>query len=170
MLNLTTRMQLHYPNRSHYGATCPPPTFQPGSLVCKVDAAWDTNSGRCGIVGIFTGEAVRPLPTVAESFIHVSSALMTEAIAVHRVVSLTVYSNVQSLVVLSDFLSLINLPKTRGYQFELFGIMFDIYRFISLFDVISFHFISRNFNSEADSVAKSVFAMYVTNSASGVFP
>lgn len=165
MLNLTTRMQLHYPNRSHYGATCPPPTFQPGSLVCKVDAAWDTNSGRCGIVGIFTGEAVRPLPTVAESFIHVSSALMTEAIAVHRVVSLTVYSNVQSLVVLSDFLSLINLPKTRGYQFELFGIMFDIYHALFYFDVISFHFISRTFNGEADIVDKSALALLNVSSS-----
>ena len=78
-------------NRSHQRAAYSPPTFQPGSLVVKVDAAWDANSGRCGIGGVFTGEVVRSLPTVAESFSHVSSALMAEAIAVHRAVSLAVF-------------------------------------------------------------------------------
>ena len=82
------------------------------------------------------------LPNISESHSHVSSALMAEAIAVHRAVSLAVYSNVRSLAVLSDSLSLINLLRKGEYQTELFGIMFDIYHFMSLFDVISFHFIS----------------------------
>lgn len=69
-------------------SSCPPLTFQPGMLVCKVDTAWDVTPGGCGIGGIFLGEAVRTLPTVTESFSHVSSALMAEAIAVHRAVSL----------------------------------------------------------------------------------
>ena len=45
--------------------------------------------------------------------------------------------------------------------------MFDIYHFVSYFDVISFNFVSRNFNVEADSVAKSALAMSVTNSNVG---
>lgn len=90
---------------------------------------------------------------------------MAEAIAVHRAVSLAVYSNIS---VLSDSLSLIKLWKTGGYQTELFGIIFDIYHFISFFDVISFDFISRNFNAEADSVAKSALAVSVLNSNLGV--
>ncbi|CAG7906802.1 unnamed protein product [Brassica rapa] len=67
---------------------------------------------------------------------------MAEAIAVHRAVSLAVYSNVRSLAVLSDSLSLIKLLKKGWYQPELFGIMFDIYHFMSFFDVITFDFIS----------------------------
>ncbi|CDY40819.1 BnaC01g31370D [Brassica napus] len=47
---------------------------------------------------------------------------------------------------------------------ELFGIMFDIYHYVSLFDVISISFISRNFNSEADLVAKSALAGSVMSS------
>ena len=92
---------------------------------------------------------------------------MAEAIAVHWAVSLAVFSNVRSLAVLSDSLSLVNLLNKGETQPELFGIMFDIYHFIPLFDVISFHFISRNFNVEADLVAKSAFAGSVMNSSVG---
>ena len=92
---------------------------------------------------------------------------MAEAIAVHPAVSLAVFSNVRSLAVLSDSLSLVNLLNKGETQPELFGIMFDIYHFIPLFDVISFHFISRNFNVETDLVAKSAFAGSVMNSSVG---
>ena len=154
-------------NRSLRHSPSSPPSFQPGVLVCSVDAAWDINSGRCGIGGIFKSTSMISLPNISESHSHVSSALMAEAIAVHRAVSLAVYSNVRSLAVLSDSLSLINLLRKGEYQTELFGIMFDIYHFMSLFDFISFHFISRNFNCEADCVAKSALAMSVTNPLHG---
>ena len=92
---------------------------------------------------------------------------MAESIAVHRAVSRAAYSNVQSLAVLSDSLSLIKLLKSGRNQPELFGIMFDIYHLIPLFDVISFSFIFRNYNSEANLVAKSALASYVMNSPPG---
>ena len=149
--------------RPHQRSPCPPPPVQTGVLICKVDAAWDSSSGKCGIGVIFSGDVAFTHPTISDSLNHVSSALMAEAIAVHRAVALAFYSNVRSLAVLSDSLSLINLLKTRGCQPELFGIMFDIYHFMSYFDVISFAFISRNFNSEADSVAKSALDQFVRN-------
>ena len=142
--------------------------FPDGRTVCKVDAAWNATSGACGIGGIFSGDNTRNPSTVSEAHSHVSSALTAEAIAVHRAVVLTVYSNVRSLAVLFDSLSLIKLLKRGGTQPELFGIMFDIYHFMTMFDVISFDFISRNFNAEVDSVAKSALAMSVTNSIHGV--
>ncbi|KAL0799496.1 hypothetical protein Bca101_054671 [Brassica carinata] len=148
-------------------SVCPPPSFQSGILVCNVDAAWNAASRQCGIGGVFSGDVAHALPTTSEVFTHVSSALMAEAIAVHRAVSLAVYSNVRSLAVLTDSLSLIKLLKTREHRPELFGIMFDIYHFISFFDVITFDFISRSFNSEADSVAKSALTLYASNSVSG---
>ncbi|KAF2566519.1 hypothetical protein F2Q68_00026556 [Brassica cretica] len=119
------------------------------------------------IKDLFSGNAAVSLPTISDSHSHVSSALMAEAIAVHRAVALAFYSNVRSLEVLSDSLSLIKLLKTRGCQPELFGIMFDIYHFMSYFDVISFAFISRNFNSEADFVAKSALAQFIRNPLHG---
>ena len=153
--------------RSNHISPCPPPSFQPGVLVCKVDAAWDTSSRMSGIGGVFSGSNVASITNISESHGYVSSALMAEAIAVHRAVALAVNSNVRSLAVLYDSLSLIKLLKKGGYQPELFGIMFDIYHFMSFFDVISFDFISRNFNSEADSVEKSVLALAVRNPLSG---
>ena len=149
------------------GHHAPPPTFQPGTLVVQVDAAWDVKTGKCGVGGIYSGEVPVYPHVISEALSHVSSALMAEAIAVHRAVSSAVYSNVRSLAVLSDSLSLINLLKTGGHQPELFGIMFDIYHFVPLFDVISFNFIFRNFNSKTDLVAKSVLAGSVMNSTLG---
>ncbi|KAG5396040.1 hypothetical protein IGI04_017854 [Brassica rapa subsp. trilocularis] len=64
---------------------------------------------------------------------------MAEAIAVHQAVSLAVFSNVRSLAVLSDSLSLVNLLNKGETQPELF----------------------------ADLVAKSAFAGSVTNSSVG---
>ncbi|CAG7868162.1 unnamed protein product, partial [Brassica rapa] len=55
-----------------------------GVLVCKVDAAWDAGSGRCGIGGVYSEQATLALPSFSEAHNHVSSALMAEAIAVHR--------------------------------------------------------------------------------------
>lgn len=93
---------------------------------------------------------------------------MAEAIAVRLAVLTAVYSNVRSLAVLSDSLSLVTLLKNGETQPELFGIMFDIYHVLSYFDTISFHFISRNFNCEADNVAKSALALLIVNSPDGI--
>lgn len=70
--------------RTNHTSPCPPPPFQTGVLVCKVDAAWDNISGRCGIGGVFSGCLESTAHNFSESHSHVSSALMAEAIAVHR--------------------------------------------------------------------------------------
>ncbi|XP_033139461.1 uncharacterized protein LOC103848971 [Brassica rapa] len=142
----------------------PPPIFPQGTLVVNVDAAWDANTGKCGIGGVYSGEVLNHPPAFSGACGHVSSAIMAEAIAVHRAVSNAVFSNVRSLAVLSDSSSLIKLLKAGEHLPELFGIMFDIYHYVSLFEVISFSFISRNFNSEADLVAKSALAGSVMSS------
>ncbi|KAG5389545.1 hypothetical protein IGI04_031086, partial [Brassica rapa subsp. trilocularis] len=89
-------------SRSSY----PPPTNLTGMLVCNVDAAWNSVSGNCGIGGVFSGYNASNLPTLSEAHSHESSALIAEALAIHRAVALAVYSNVRSLAVLSDSLSL----------------------------------------------------------------
>ncbi|XP_013639114.1 PREDICTED: uncharacterized protein LOC106344250 [Brassica oleracea var. oleracea] len=151
-------------------STCrsvPPPSFPLDVLACKVDAAWDSSSGGCGIGGIFSGNNLKRIPNLSESRSHVSSALMAEAIAVRLAVVTAVYSNVRSLAVLTDSLSLVTLLKKEATQPELFGIMFDIYHALSYFDRISFHFISRTFNGEADLVAKSALTLLSVNSSVG---
>ncbi|KAG2250270.1 hypothetical protein Bca52824_080406 [Brassica carinata] len=87
------------PVRPHCNSTVPPPSLPATILVCKVDAAWDASSGGCGIGGIFGGSNDRNLSNVSEAYSHVSSALMAEAIAVHRAVALAwVYTKLQNLV------------------------------------------------------------------------
>ncbi|KAF3525243.1 hypothetical protein F2Q69_00047453 [Brassica cretica] len=83
--------------RPNQRSPCPPPPVQTEVLICKVDVAWDSSSRKCGIGRIFSGNAAVSLPSISDSHSHVSSALMAEAIAVHRAVALTFYSNVRSL-------------------------------------------------------------------------
>ncbi|RID44707.1 hypothetical protein BRARA_I01485, partial [Brassica rapa] len=111
---------IHSPVQTNHRAVTAPPMIQDGVLVCNVDAAWDAISGGCGIGGIFSGQSLSSLPNFSDSHSHVSSALMAEAIAVHRAVSLAVFSNVRSLAVLSDSLSLVNLLNKGETQPELF--------------------------------------------------
>ncbi|KAF2572482.1 hypothetical protein F2Q70_00003416 [Brassica cretica] len=89
----------------------PLPSFPPDVLVCKVDAAWDSASGGCGIGGIFSGNNLKRIPNLSEPRSHVSSALMAEAIAVRLAVVTAVYSNVRSLAVLTDSLSLVSTEE-----------------------------------------------------------
>ncbi|XP_022564506.1 uncharacterized protein LOC111209053 [Brassica napus] len=132
-----------------------------------INAAWDANTGKCGIGGVYSGEVLNHPPAFSGACGHVSSAIMAEAIPVHRAVSNAMFSNVRSLAVLSDSSSLIKLLKAEEHLPELFGIMFDIYHYVSLFDVISFSFISRNFNSEAESAFAGSVMSSVMNSALG---
>ncbi|KAF3505960.1 hypothetical protein F2Q69_00009717 [Brassica cretica] len=62
--------------------------------MCNVDAAWDVNSGGCGIGGAFSGSMEISLPNLSEAHRYVSSPLMAEAMAVLLAVSAAVYSNV----------------------------------------------------------------------------
>ncbi|XP_056845497.1 uncharacterized protein LOC130496889 isoform X2 [Raphanus sativus] len=134
----------------------------------NVDAAWDAKSRHCDIGGILSGANIITLPNLCKSRNHVSSALMAEAIAVHLTVTTAVYSNIRSLAVFFDSLSLIKLLKNGGSQLELFGIMFDIYHYLFYFDVVFCIFIFGNFNGESDLVAKSALSLVVTIPLIGV--
>ncbi|CAG7861676.1 unnamed protein product, partial [Brassica rapa] len=50
------------------------------------------------------------------------------------------FSNIKSLVILSDSLTLITLLKGKETRPGLSGILFDIYFFSSYFELISFSF------------------------------
>ncbi|XP_018459281.1 uncharacterized protein LOC108830177 [Raphanus sativus] len=141
----------------------------PGTLLCNVDGAWDAGSKSCGTGGVFSGEGHSGCSApISDSRRHVSSALMAEAFAIRSAVMYTASLNVKSLMILSDFQFLVKLLKERGSVPALFGILFDIYHFSSLFDVISFSYVHRLSNGMADSVAKSAFSLLNSSSSNGV--
>lgn len=73
-----------------------------------------------------------------------------------------------SLTVLSDSKTLISMVKAKESIPALFGILFDIYHFSSVFETISFMFVPRLENFEADAVAKLVLALVDNPSSIGV--
>ncbi|KAG5392130.1 hypothetical protein IGI04_022093 [Brassica rapa subsp. trilocularis] len=133
------------------------PTYTPHGYedTCHVDAAWKRETGTCGVGGIFRGPNCTSLPTIRYHRRYTSSALIAEALAVRSAVMMAASSNIQSLTVFSDSSVLISLLKTKESRPALYGIMFDIYHLCRLFDTISFCYVPRLQNTEADEVAKS---------------
>ncbi|XP_013718786.2 uncharacterized protein LOC106422541 [Brassica napus] len=137
-------------------------------ITCHVDAAWDANSGNCGLGGVFTGPpSTTHLRQLCESRPFVFFALMAEALAVRLAVMTAACANIKSLLILSDSLDLVKLLIKKESRPALFGIVFDIYYFTSLFDVISFAHVPRLNNCEADFVARSALASIVVTSVGG---
>ncbi|RID72173.1 hypothetical protein BRARA_C04078, partial [Brassica rapa] len=138
------------------------------TLLCYVDGAWDAVSRNCGTGGIFSGEGSSAYPnSISDSRRFVSSALMAECLAIRSAVMHAASLNIKSLMILSDSQSLVKLLKERGSVPALFGILFDIYHFSSLFDVISFSYVPRLSNVMADSVAKSALSLLNLTSSNG---
>ena len=67
-----------------------------------------------------------------------AAALMAEALSIRSSVMYVAASNVKTLMIRSDSLSFVKMLKERNLISALFGILFDIYYFSSIFDVVSF--------------------------------
>ncbi|XP_056842911.1 uncharacterized protein LOC130495527 [Raphanus sativus] len=150
-----------------------PPRREPrpssDTVLCNVDAAWDARTLNCGIGGIFSGqEHIPKLVNISASRRFVSSAIMAEAIAIRSAVLYAASSNVKSLMIRSDSQSLVKMLRGRDSSPALFGILFDIYYFSSSFDAISFVYVPRLSNMQADSVAKSALLLLNSSSIRGV--
>ncbi|KAF2587897.1 hypothetical protein F2Q70_00039282 [Brassica cretica] len=109
------------------------PSPSPETVICNVDAAWDSLTLNCGIGCVFSGRKHCPeLSPISDSRSLVSSALMTEAIAIRSAVMYAASSNVKSLMIRSDSQSLVKMLREKGSSPALFGILFDIYYFALL--------------------------------------
>nr|VDD21740.1 unnamed protein product [Brassica oleracea] len=112
---------------------------------CNVDVAWDARTGTCGLGGVFGGSLATP--DLSESRTLVSSTLMAEVFAIRLAVMTAAFSNIKSLVILSDSLTFITLLKGKETRPG-----------FSYFEIISFSFIPRIQNIEVDYVAKAALA------------
>ncbi|KAJ4893031.1 Uncharacterized protein Rs2_19825 [Raphanus sativus] len=73
------------------------PTPPSGTLVCNVDAAWDSKSGNCGLGCVFSGCLPMGMTgTLSASRSHISSAFLAEAIAIRSAVMHAASSNVEN--------------------------------------------------------------------------
>lgn len=83
------------------------------------------------------------------------SALVAEALAVKAALLAAVSSQVRSLTMYSDSKNLVSLLKNHGKDVTLQGVLFDIRLLALSLDSISFQFIPRLANVNADTLAKS---------------
>ena len=84
----------------------------------------------------------------------VNSPLMAEALAIRFSLRVAASLEIQHLRVCSDCQTLIRAINNRAMVSEIFGVVADINHLSSLFISISFAFIPRSQNSEADALAK----------------
>ncbi|KAF3484983.1 hypothetical protein F2Q69_00052693 [Brassica cretica] len=92
----------------------PPLRVNTSGPTCHVDAAWDARSGMCGLGGLFSGSPTRTrLPRISATRSLVSSALMAEAPAICLAVMTAAFSNIKTVAILSDSLTLIKMLKQK---------------------------------------------------------
>lgn len=122
--------------------------------VCFVDASWQATTHIGGMGWIFKDtESGRPVTNTTNRS-HVASALMAEALAVKAAISDAALRNFMSMSVCSDSKVLMDCINSRSRCLEVQSVLNDISALSASFESISFHFVSRSLNVEADSLAK----------------
>ncbi|WZY87150.1 hypothetical protein YC2023_033534 [Brassica napus] len=94
--------------------------------------------------------------------LYVPSALVAEALAVKAALVTAVSSHIRCINVFSDSKNLISLLKSQGQDVALKGVLHDIVMLASSFTSISYFYLPRLANVDADSLAKA--ALYSLSS------
>ncbi|KAF2547276.1 hypothetical protein F2Q70_00019745 [Brassica cretica] len=124
------------------------------AITCTTDASWDATSKRAGLAWIFR-ENNRSIATQGSEIQHsVSSPLMAEALAIRSTLVMAAELEIPNLKIYSDSLTLIRVINTKMQDKEIYGILCDIHQISYVFGSISFSFLPRSQNREADELAK----------------
>ncbi|KAG2270603.1 hypothetical protein Bca52824_065158 [Brassica carinata] len=121
---------------------------------CFVDAAWNAGTSGGGFGCIFKDTTGRTLQQCSSNRSNVSSALVAEALAAKAGLKAARLLGLRKLAIRSDSKSLIMAINTKEKIVEAQGVLFDINQLCTLFTSVSFEFISRDFNEDADALAK----------------
>lgn len=123
-----------------------------GTVTVRSDAAWSPNGTNAGL-GIFvlTPAGTRSTST---SVTHVTSALMAESIALLEAVKWGAERELKRMRFESDSAQLIKAIYDVTCLPEIYGVMSDIISLMSVFDYVSFVWIPREKNVQADRLAK----------------
>ncbi|XP_013607858.1 PREDICTED: uncharacterized protein LOC106314545 [Brassica oleracea var. oleracea] len=126
----------------------------PDTITCKTDASWDKTTRRAGLAWICTGNEGNTMQQGTELQESVASPLVAEALAVRSAIIAATSKEIKNLRVLSDSSTLIRAITTNRQEKEIFGIVFDIQQISSVFQSISFDYLPRAQNLQADRLAK----------------
>ncbi|KAL0740038.1 hypothetical protein Bca4012_081551 [Brassica carinata] len=139
------------------------PQVPVNALLCFSDAAWNGSScdGGLGWLAKDAEGTIRFQGTSARR--HVASALMAEAMALKSGLSMAVSQGYKDIICCSDSQCLVGLLTGKSSVIALKGILHDISMLSRSLNSISFKFISRLCNVEADRCAKD--ALFVFSSS-----
>ena len=132
----------------------PPP---PNTVTIRSDAAWKGQGNRAG-VGCFR---IAPSGTrsISSCIPFVASTIMAEGLALLEAVKMGICDNLKAIRFESDSSQLIKAVNSGDCIPELYGVVSDILSLISVFDFVSFTWIPREFNIQADRLAKAALAV-----------
>ncbi|CAA7029794.1 unnamed protein product [Microthlaspi erraticum] len=134
-------------------------TLHPDTVICFTDGAWKQETAIAGAGWIFTSREGSNLDSgsLAEPF--VSSPLMAEAIAIRSALIQALEKNFLHLQIKSDAQDLIRALTSQEKIKEIYGLLFDIQSLAKLFTSISFRFVPRSENREADFLQNRLHAI-----------
>ncbi|CAA7061632.1 unnamed protein product [Microthlaspi erraticum] len=143
-----------------------PPLSLPNTITCFTDGAWCKETGIGGFGWIFNnseGSQMRRGQSVDRC---VSSALVTEALAIRSALHQALEEGFTNLHVKSDARDLIRAINLQEQVKEIYGLLFDIHAIASMFTSIDFTFVPRSSNIVADSIAREAKSHLILHVAS----
>ncbi|XP_056862240.1 uncharacterized protein LOC130509939 [Raphanus sativus] len=155
--------------QTHTTSTRPPlhrhtPTLiSSATSICFTDAAWQVETNRAGCGWLIKDHGGVCLAQGTFSFNDTSSALVAEALAVRSALLNALELGISRICINTDCQALVAIISSDHHPADLHGIIRDIEHLSSSFDCISFAFIFRNLNYEADSLAKTALYSPSTN-------
>ena len=148
--------------------TNPPVTTPPNCYLIKTDAAWNEAQQIAGLSWIV--ESQNRVSSYSVSAHHVSTPLAAEALALREALEKCKELGIARIRCESDSAVLIKALKTGSSLRGLYGILADIVSLASSFECVSFNWISRMRNVEADKLAKHVLFVELVLMATPTLP
>lgn len=127
------------------------------------DAAWNGSSYAGGLGWVATDPAGITLFEGNSARRVVSSVLTAEALALKAGLTMAVAAGIKDVICFSDSRHLINILTGNKYVIDLKGIFYDLGVLSRSLSSISFCFVSRNCNVQADMLAKNALFLFSNN-------
>ena len=136
----------------------PQPLPRVAETVARSDAAWSAVTKNAGLGWVVVTREQRNLLKLGISF--TPSALVAEALAMKEAMMTCCRLGVKDVRFDSDSRLLINAINGKDPLLEIYGVVEDIHILSNAFDVVSFAWLSRERNGEADMLAKNALSLY----------